>query len=372
MAIIGELALCYLLTVGCNHAGPPQALAQKEMISCEVPIPSRLTAMNATTIKEKESGVEGMRWIPGGEFMMGASDAEGREDEYPRHPVRVSGFWMDETEVTNAQFQKFVAATGYKTTAERTASWEELKKQLPPGTPKPPDSLLVAASLVFTPPGQAVPLDNASLWWTWQKGADWKHPQGPRSSIRGKENFPVVHVSWEDAVAYCQWAGKQLPTEAEWEWAARGGQKDAQYPWGNEDLEKGKVKANTWQGNFPQHNTVRDGYDGLAPALSFQPNGYGLYNMAGNVWEWCRDWYGVDYYSQANNTTVNPEGPASSYDPAEPSMPKKVLRGGSFLCHASYCKGYRLTARMKTSPDTGLEHTGFRCVKYESQKNQRK
>jgi formylglycine-generating enzyme required for sulfatase activity len=302
--------------------------------------------------------------IPGGEFMMGASDKEGREDEYPQHPVKVNGFWMDATEVTNAQFEKFVEATGYVTTAERKPDWEEIKKQLPAGTPKPDDSLLVAASLVFTPADHPVSLNDVSQWWSWQKGADWKHPQGPNSSIKGKDNYPVVQVSWDDAIAYCKWAGKRLPSEAEWEWAARGGLKDNKYPWGNEDVESGKAKANTWQGSFPNKNTDWDKYYNAAPVRSFLPNGYSLYDMAGNVWEWCNDWYRPDYYGQLKDQlSDNPKGPADNYDPMEPTVPKKVVRGGSFLCNASYCKGYRVSSRMKTSPDTGLEHTGFRCVK---------
>lgn len=295
--------------------------------------------------------------------MMGAADGEGRPDEYPQHKVKLDGFWIDITEVTNAQFKKFIDATGYITTAEKKPDWEELKKQLPPGTPKPDESMLVASSLVFTPPVLPVPLNDVAQWWSWKEGADWKHPQGPGSTIEGKDNYPVVHISWYDAVAYCKWAGKRLPTEAEWEMAAKSGT-DNKYTWGNEEPETGKPKANTWQGSFPDKNTGWDQFNRSSPVKSFAPNGLGLYDMAGNVWEWCSDWYRPDHYSSKKKMLVaNPKGPESSYDPMEPTIPKKVVRGGSFMCHASYCKGYRVSARMKTSPDTGLEHTGFRCVK---------
>lgn len=302
---------------------------------------------------------EGMVWVAGGSYTMGATDGEGANDELPLHTVRLKGFWMDKTEVTNKQFRAFVASTHYITTAEKAPDWEELKKQLPPGTPKPPADQLAAASLVFTPTSHAVDLRDVSQWWRWVKGADWRHPDGPASSIEGKDDYPVVHISWYDAHAYAQWAGKRLPTEAEWEYAARGGMAGP-YPWGKEDIESGRPRANTWQGSFPYINSGWDGYAGLAPVASFMPNAYGLYDMAGNVWEWCSDWYDPAYYS--SSAVVNPQGPLHSNDPTEPTVPKKVVRGGSFLCNASYCKGYRVSSRMKSSPDTGLENTGFRCV----------
>jgi formylglycine-generating enzyme len=336
------------------------------VMSCTSNIPSRF-AINTSTdsiVAGGNSSYDGMVKIPGGDFLMGSADKEGRPDEYPQHAVHVDGFYMDATEVTNAMFMQFVKTTGYKTTAERTPDWEELKKQLPAGTSKPADSLLVAASLVFTPPSQPIQLNDVSQWWQWVKGADWKHPQGPGSSIKGKENLPVVHVSWDDAMAYAKWAGKRLPTEAEWEWAARAGLTNQPFTWGVEPVDKGQSKANIWQGRFPDHNTVTDGYARVSPVKSFAVNAYGLYDIAGNVWEWCSDWYRSDYYSQTGSKkSINPVGPAASYDPEEPTVPKRVVRGGSFLCHASYCSSYRVSARMKTSPDTGLEHTGFRCVK---------
>ncbi|MEP7108215.1 MAG: formylglycine-generating enzyme family protein [Ferruginibacter sp.] len=346
-----------------NDSNVPAGHADSSL-SCESNLPSRFgSAQDTLALKRGVSSAQGMVWMAPGEFMMGASDDEGRPDEYPRHKVRVDGFWMDATEVTNAQFRKFADATGYITTAEKKPDWEELKKQLPAGTPKPDESRLVAASLVFSPPDHAVPLNDLAQWWKWQPGADWKHPQGAGSDINEKDNYPVVHVSWDDAMAYCKWAGKRLPTEAEWEYAARGGFNGNKYPWGNEDIESGKPKANTWQGSFPNANNRWDKFYGLSPVRSFQPNGYGLYDMAGNVWEWCADWYGSDYYKDLeNDLSANPKGPSKSYDPMEPAMPKRVVRGGSFMCNASYCKGYRVSSRMKTSPDTGLEHTGFRCV----------
>ncbi len=306
----------------------------------------------------------GMAWIPGGEFTMGSDDSFARADEKPPHRVRVDGFWMDETEVTNAQFRKFVDATGYTTTAERKPLWEDLQKQLPPGTPKPPDELLVAGSLVFTPTPTPVPLDNHARWWRWQPGADWRHPEGPESSIDGKLDHPVVHVSWEDAAAYARWAGKRLPTEAEWEFAARGGLDRKPYVWGDQRPSDASARANIWQGSFPNSDLAADGFAGTAPVKSFAPNGYGLYDMAGNVWEWVADWYRPDTYSRraAATAVLNPAGPLDSFDPQEPYTSKRAIRGGSYLCNDSYCAGYRPSARMKTDPLTGLSHTGFRCI----------
>ncbi|MFT3822360.1 MAG: formylglycine-generating enzyme family protein [Chitinophagaceae bacterium] len=355
-----------LILASCNDDAPKiSATSPHDSAAlCAVPVPSRFAVDSSHTAIHAPDSVshKKMVWINGGTFTMGSADKEGRADEYPQHTVTVGPFWMDETEVTNDQFQQFVKATGYITTAERKPDWDEIKKQLPEGTPKPPDSVLVPASLVFTPAHHAISLNDASQWWRWQPGASWQHPQGPGSDIKGKGNYPVVQVSWEDAMAYATWAGKRLPTEAEWEFAARAGLINQPFTWGSEPVENGSPKANTWQGHFPDVNTKRDGFTGAAPVRSFPANAFGLYDMAGNVWEWCADWYRPDYYKQTANGVANPTGPSSSFDPDEPNTPKRVVRGGSFLCHDSYCASYRVSARMKTAPDTGLEHTGFRCV----------
>lgn len=296
---------------------------------------------------------EGMIWVPAGKFIMGGEDALSKKDEQPLHTVKLDGFWMDIHEVTNAQFQTFVDSTGYITLAEQKPDWEKLKLQVPVGTPKPPDSILVAGSVIFEKNFMS---DKIPLW-NWVPGANWKHPLGPDSDIKGKENHPVVHISWEDAITYTEWKGNRLPTEAEWEYAARGA--------GNSNTTLRALatsKANVWQGNFPYTNSESDGFFYSSPVQSFEPNELGLFDMAGNVWEWTSDWYDPNYYSISDGET-NPQGPSKSYDPDEPNTPKKVVRGGSFLCHESYCAGYRVSSRMRSSPDTGLLHTGFRTVK---------
>jgi sulfatase modifying factor 1 len=284
------------------------------------------------------------------------------DNERPAHHVQLDGFWIDQHDVTNAEFRKFVDATGYVTTAEKPIDWDQLKKQLPPGTPKPPDEMLKPGSLVFTPPDGPVDLAKISNWWTWTTGANWKHPQGPTSNIDGKDNYPVVQVCWDDAVAYAKWAGKHLPTEAQWEYAARGGAKtNTRYIWGDEFRPGGKFMANTFTGDFPYRNTAEDGFAGLAPVKSFPPNGYGLYDMAGNVWNWCSDFYAEDAFAQINSLSpcCNPNGPDI---PHGPLAIEHVIKGGSFLCNPSYCESYRPTARRGTPYDTGFEHIGFRCV----------
>jgi len=308
----------------------------------------------------------GMVWIPGGEFSMGATDQptagatvmHAADDARPIHRVYVDGFWMDETDVTNEEFSRFVTATGYVTIAERTPTAEEF-----PGAP--PENLY-AGSVVFSPPAHAVPLNDHYRWWAYVKGANWRHPEGPHSDLKGREKYPVVQVAYPDALAYANWAGKRLPTEAEWEFAARGGLAGKRYPWGNEFQPNGKWMANTHQGHFPDSDTGDDGFVGIAPIAQFPPNGYGLYDMAGNVWQWTNDWYRPDYYQQlavAGGVTRNPQGPDTPFDPAEPTEKKRVHRGGSFLCSDQYCSRYIVGTRGKGEVTTGTNHLGFRCVK---------
>ena len=279
-------------------------------------------------------------------------------DSRPIHRVFVDGFWMDATEVTNEQFARFVKATGYVTDAERTPRPEDF-----PGVPA---ATLAPSSVIFSPPKHPVSLADPYQWWADVNGASWRHPLGPDSSIAGKERFPVVHVTYADALAYATWAGKRLPTEAEWEFAARGGLSGRLFPWGDEFRNDGRWMANTHQGHFPDHDSGADAFTGLAPVAQFPPNGYGLYDVAGNVWEWVADWYRPDYYARLASTGAvarNPQGPADSVDPDEPGVKKRVHRGGSFLCTDQYCSRYMVGTRGKGDVDTGTNHLGFRCVK---------
>ncbi len=301
----------------------------------------------------------GMVWIEGGEFVMG-------NDKFPEarplHKVSVDGFWMDRTEVTNAQWKKFVAATGYVTIAEQTPTKEQY--------PTAPPENLVAGSLVFSPPLDLPDaecqtcLDNNSwhLWWKYVPGANWRHPLGPDSDIEGKDNYPVVHIAYEDAVAYCKWANKRLPTEAEWEFAARGGLEQKPFYWGDVKYPDGQHMANTWQGKFPKEDTGEDGFKGIAPVAQFPANGFGLYDLSGNVWEWTNDWFRQNAYE--NGESINPQGPAYSIDPRQGQHERlRVTRGGSFLCADNYCVRYMAGARHHGAIDTGTNHTGFRCVR---------
>ena len=310
---------------------------------------------------------DGMVWIPAGTFMQGAvpQDEMAMKHEKPQHPVTVDGFFMDITEVTNAEFSKFVAETGYVTMAEREIDWEEMKKQLPEGTPKPHDSIMQPGSLLFKKTKSAVlNLYDFSQWWSWSIGTNWRHPNGPDSNLDGKENHPVVHVCYEDALAYCEWAGRRLPTESEWEYAARGNQNNTVYLWGDDRSQLSK-RANSWEGEFPVSNTLEDGFERTAPVKSYPANDFGLFDMAGNVWEMTTDWYNLNYYDElaaTNTTVINPQGANKAYNPNNPYIQEKVIKGGSFLCSDSYCASYRVSARMGTSMDSSAEHVGFRTV----------
>lgn len=307
--------------------------------------PSPANQSTTSEVKEKE-----MVWIPGATFQMGSEDFD---DSKPIHSVTVSGFWMDEHEVTNAQFAEFVKATGYITDAEKPLKPEDF--------PDVDPEKLKPGSAVFTPPSHPVSLDNPMVWWEYSYGANWKHPLGPSSTIEGKDNEPVVQVSYNDAFAYANWAGKRLPTEAEWEIAARQGKPSTIYYWGDSLQPGGHWPANIFQGNFPWHNTAEDGFTGVAPVKSFPPNAFGLYDMEGNVWEWCSDYYRPDSYTK--NAEVNPKGPSSSHDPEEPGAVKRVQRGGSFLCSDQYCIRYKAGSRGKGEVSSGGNNLGFRCVK---------
>jgi formylglycine-generating enzyme len=293
----------------------------------------------------------GMVWIAGGTFTMGADDQ--RPEERAGHEVTVDGFWIDAHEVTNAQFAGFVAATGYRTLAERGLD--------PATNPGLPPGLLVPGSMVFSMPDAIANLQDVTQWWRYVPGADWRHPEGPGSSIEGRENHPVVHIAVEDAMAYARWAGKRLPSEAEWEFAARGGLEGMTFAWGDHYDPVGGWKANTWQGQFPLEDSAEDGYDGTAPVACFEANGYGLYDMAGNVWEWTADWYLPGHRPEP---VANPEGP-SLFQAVESSagrIPRRVIKGGSWLCADNFCARYRPAARQPMDADLGSTHIGFRTV----------
>ncbi|MFL9991872.1 formylglycine-generating enzyme family protein [Paraburkholderia sediminicola] len=333
----------------------------------------------ALSVGDGKTGPRDMVWIPGGEFAMGSDHQHAQPNEGPAHRVKVSGYWIDRYDVTNADFARFVAATGYVTTAERKPRWEDLAVQLPPGTPKPADSVLVPGALVFAGTDAPVPLEDYSRWWKFVPGANWRHPTGPDSNITGKNKHPVVQVSYEDAQAYARWAHKRLLTEAEWEYAARGGLEQADYAWGAEFAPRGKKMANTWDDAsrpFPvtaARGTHEKVQVGTSPVGRYAPNGYGLYDMAGNVWQWVGDWYRADAFrieAASARVVTDPKGPSNSFDPAlgeTAYAPARVTRGGSFLCSETYCMSYRTSARRGTDPMNGMSHLGFRLAMDESE-----
>jgi formylglycine-generating enzyme required for sulfatase activity len=320
--------------------------------TADVPDAGKIEPTKVGDAEPPEPAPKGMLWIPPGKFSMGSA-YEPFGDARPIHSVELDGFWLDETPVTNRQFAAFVQDTGYLTVAER--------KPDPKDFPGVPEEALVPGSLVFTPPEGPVPLHDFRAWWAYVPGACWKRPEGPQSGIVGREDHPVVQVCYLDAIEYAKWAGKRLPTEAEWEYAARGGLTQQPYVWGDEFEPDGKSMANSWQGRFPNQNTAADGWPRTSPVKAFPPNGFGLFDMAGNVWEWCSDWYRPDYY--AKSPAHDPQGPDDSFDPDEPGLPKRVQRGGSFLCSDQYCSRYMPGGRGKGAIDTGSSHVGFRCAK---------
>lgn len=375
------IVFCVFFMMSCSEPQP-----KKEITSCitdslmgkQFLDDSFLVAIKKITPNpELMDSNQGMVKIPGGVFDMGGDLPAGFEDmpksalpqadEFPKHRVQVSDFYMDENEVTIGDFNAFVEATGYKTVAEYDVDWAMLKKQLPPGTPKPSDDVLKAGSLVFH--YVAEPLnakDDPGNWWTFTSGINWRNPDGENREFQEIKDWPVTQISWYDALAYAKWTGKRLPTEAEFEYAMRGGKTNTMYPWGNQKLSENIGLGNFLQGDFPYTNTGEDGFKNIAPVRQFPPNNYGLYDMSGNVWEWTADWYSPLYYTELaekGGVAVDPKGPEKSKEIYNPRAVNKSVRGGSFLCHDSWCSGYRNSRRMRLSPDTGMQHIGFRLVK---------
>lgn len=337
-----QLLLPFLLLTGCGKSSGPADIDRSD---------PNATRESATPPPGEKP--PGMVWIPGGTFTMGSNH---RPVEQPPHRVSLEGFWMDETEVTHGQFRAFVEAAGYVTSAEKVPRREDFPANI---RDQLLEAMLQPGANNFRCTDHPVPLDNELVWWEYMKGASWRKPMGPKGADP-KDTDPVVCVNWEDAAAYAQWAGKRLPTEAEWEFAARGGMSGKDYIWGSGMTPAGQWMANTWQGQFPVKDDAADGFHGLAPVKSYPPNGYGLYDMAGNAWEWTADWYGQGYYAQSPE--YNPKGAGPSADNHQ-GQPSKVMRGGSWLCNDCYCEGYRPAARQFTTPDTASNHLGFRCVK---------
>ena len=347
-----------------SEARPTAATNSKEHESVR---PGVGTTSETNSVSSAEAPVSNdprlkeMVWIPGGQFTMGALDTV--PDEFPPHVVKLDGFWIDATEVTNRQYSEFVSATSYVTTAERPPELRSVQRgsgfenaTILPEFNKPGS----ICSMLLSSRDDIDPNKGAYSWWQYVPGADWRHPEGPESRIDDRMDHPVVHVSWLDATAYCQWAGTQLPTEAQWEYAARGRRANATYPWGDDRNPDGKWLNNIWQGEFPVTDLGEDGFTRTAPVRSFPANDFGLFDMSGNVWEWCSDYYQPEYY--AVSPMLNHAGPEFSHDPQEPGIIKRVQRGGSFMCSDQYCVGYRNSARMKGEEDSGAFHTGFRCV----------
>jgi formylglycine-generating enzyme required for sulfatase activity len=346
-----SLSALTLAALACACSGKPGQRAA-------APPPTTLAFVaKVDDTKPSSPAPEGMQFVPGGSFWMGCTGCPGMPDALPEHAVVVDAFWMDATPVTNVQFAAFVKATGYVTVAERPLNPEEF-----PGVPKED---LKPGCVVFTPPGHDVPLDDHTAWWRYVKGASWKHPEGPTSDLRGRADHPVVHVAYEDAEAYAKWAGKRLPTEAEFEFAARGGKDRQPFSWGDQLKPGDKWAANVWQGRFPAENSVADGFVGTSPVRAFPANGFGLHDMGGNVWQWTSDWYRPDTYAKLAEKGVahDPKGPADSFDPQEPGAKKRVQRGGSFLCSDRYCQRYYVGSRGKGEISSGTSNLGFRCVK---------
>jgi sulfatase modifying factor 1 len=357
----GMAWLAITVLAGCDRG--PSPVSAVPAAPAAVQQPQAAQPSHSLIVDEPHPTPSGMRWIPGGSFTMGSNNPK-FPDELPAHRVTLDGFWMDETEVTNAQFREFAEATGYITVAEKQPKAEDFQGQVANIADIPPENL-VAGSICFNSRFDPKTLrKDHPLWpyqvWKYVAGANWRQPEGPGSSLEGRWDHPVVHVSWNDASAYCKWAGTRLPTEAEWEYAARGGHEGQEYPWGNARNPDDKWLHNIWQGEFPLQNEGSDGFAQTAPVKTFPPNDYGLYELSGNVWEWCYDWYQPDYY--ALSPEHSPPGPAEGFDPQEPAIPKRVQRGGSFMCSDTYCIGYRVAARMKGDVSSGSFHCGFRTV----------
>ena len=342
-----------LTVIACTHHEQPSttgmfAVASSDTSTCQPTVVAQS--------RPDPAPHAGMVWIPGGEFSMG-SDNPKFDDARPWHRVRLHGFWISATTVTNDEFAQFVKATGYVTVAER--------KPNPADFPNAPPQNLVPGSLVFTPPDHPVELNDDRQWWRYVPGANWRHPSGPASSIAGRGRYPVVQVSYEDALAYARWVRKRLPTEAEYEYAERGGLSCKPYAWGDVFTPAGHEMANTFHGHFPDKSTAKNNKPDALPVGSFPPNGYGLYDMSGNVWIWTADWYQAGYYktlAAAGTVTVDPRGPPFSYDPKEPGVPKRVLRGGSFLCTDQFCSRYEVGGRGQEEPSSAANHIGFRLA----------